>query len=61
MSLASASTSTLCSYCIVQAENERENLEEDNACLAEVLSKGVSSQIILYLHLKMATIFILPY
>ena len=45
----------------VQAENERENLEEDNACLAEVLSKGISIQFILYLPLKMATIFILPY
>ena len=45
----------------VQAENENENLEEDNACLAEVFSKGVFSQIILYLPLKMATIFILPY
>ena len=38
----------------MQAENERENLEEDNACLAEVISKGVSSQIILYLPLKLS-------
>ena len=58
--LVSTSTSTLCSVLLltihtdleVQAENERENLEEDNACLAEVVSEGVSSQIILYLPLK---------